>query len=141
MAFETFTEVRKYLRKIPYIHDGGCAVAALVMVKWLEHKTGIKHPIVYGYENDSPSLKTNESFVKNGYKGDIKGCTHAFIDYGGKYIDCKGNVDADVEYDHLHVFRDYKVVEKSIAKESNWNDMFNRENIPILTRKVLTFTN
>ncbi len=54
---KTLYELRAYLESIPYINNGGCAIAALFMYKWLKTtRPKSKVQIAYLYSSGHKKL-------------------------------------------------------------------------------------
>ena len=120
-------DVRIYLQGIPRIHQGGCAISALAMKRWLKNnKPKEKTFIIYIYYGEH-SFDTNEDFIK-GKRSTPGSCTHALLSYKGECMDC-----TDIEYphdsDYLHIIKDEEFIVKSINILNHWNSYFNRKYI------------
>ena len=120
----TFANLRKYLQSIPNIDNGGCAIAALTMHRWLK-KQGKVSEIVYFYgEHSLNAMKENNSLKLHG-KGVPMSCSHAYIKYRNQYYDSDGMIDDP----RLHHTLTEEIVVQTINNLDfgSWNDDFDRK--------------
>jgi hypothetical protein len=122
-----FNDVLSYLNDIPNINEGGCAIAALAMYKWLEENDELAYDTCVVYLMDEEEAEINnkayEAFPRH---SNIKACIHALLQHNGNRFDCTGgNVLHRRHEDELEI-EDMDFLVASINSD-NWNIMFNRE--------------
>lgn len=117
-------ELCMFLRNIPTIHSGGCAIAALAMYN-VAKKEGYQAAIVFAYTDWYTSeYRANERYLNGDEGAGVHGCTHVFILLNGITLDCKGLVSIS-NYDNWHVVTE-DFTKKAIADMDNWNKDFKR---------------
>lgn len=113
--------------EIPYVNNGGCAVVAINLYRYIL-KLGFYPQIVY-LDNDY-GIREN---LNGGHS-----CAHAFVKVGEEYFDSTGWYTYSTlpeKHRNLNVIElseDY--VEQAVQDPYNWNDTFDRENIPKIER-------
>jgi len=131
---KSFTELRKYLQSIPNIDNGGCAIAALTMHRWLKQRDR-KSEIVYFYGDQSlNSMKENNNFQKSG-KGIPMSCSHAYVQYLRRYYDVEGITDDPRPH---HSLSEAVVVQTINNVDFDiWNEDFDHKKfVPLIERNV-----
>lgn len=122
---ETFEEVRRYLHDVPFINNGGCAISALAMHRWLKQR-GIKSEIVYYYgRHDVKRLRTNRGLRSGRLRGMVEpeSCSHVLLKLNrNEYYDSDGRQTDSREH---HILPPSLVLE-SINNEDAWNTCFDR---------------
>lgn len=130
----SLNKVRKYLNSIPYINDGGCAIAALSMYRWLQKHSdpGYDCCVIYLYAKYDTSLyRRNLAYINNSY-GYLSSCTHAGLYYNEKLFDCQEYIDRKEYVNELVLDEDHVV--ESINYLDSWCSSFNRLNILSIAR-------
>ena len=144
---EVYEKVKKTsfihrLRRIPdwidYPNAGGCAIIMIAMYRYLKKnemlKGNEKFIYLYSSTNDPYFVSNKSALEKNA--GSPTSCTHAVLEYDGKYWDCDGEyispysvkLEIPVEYEQF-------IIESLNRDKSVWNYMFDREEgIPSLER-------
>lgn len=132
------TKVRK---EVSSINNGGCAIFALALYRYLKKTNQLKgdEKFVYLYrEWDEDSYKTNEYCLKGDLDPEynVMSCTHACLYHNGVYIDSNGEL-ITARYDliqEIPVSLEKDFLVNSLNK-GGWNWMFERDwNIPIIER-------
>lgn len=128
-----FQEVREYLADIDSINAGGCGVAALAMMMWLE-KTGAdmtKFYLVLRHSyRERDTFQTNLTFLHKGV-GNADACAHYLIHWKGEYMDSmdRGNkgmmshAPYELKVAHPECFK----LVCSALQNGMWNPRFDRE--------------
>lgn len=131
-GFKNIMEVQRFLRNIPYINHGGCAIAALVMYDYLVANK-VEAKIVYAYHSYDPDYEANVSQLAKG--GDyLEPCEHAMVSVNDVLHDCRGERSV-YEYDKYHSISREMVVKSLNAK--GWNSSFDREEyVPVIEEKI-----
>jgi hypothetical protein len=135
MAIKSFTKVKRYLNSISGIGNGGCALSALAMYRWLKKNNKLT-PETYFYYCylgycDESFYKQNARALEN--KDRPTGCMHAILYHKNKYFDCEKLVDIS-QYKWLQKIVDEKFVVESFNNIDCWNNMFNRDCISEIQR-------
>lgn len=128
-------ELRAYLRSVPYINFGGCAIAAAIMYKWIKERypnADIK--LLYMYSCTSWNYDTNQEYFEGKQKESASGCSHAAIMYKGIIFDCEKTIDHDY-YPFHHNASDFDFLHKSLNCDE-WNSCFDRSNVPAMENKT-----
>jgi hypothetical protein len=119
-----FSEVRRYLGRIKYIHCGGCGVSALAMYRWLKKNKKLKSThIVYLYQSKSLFNK-NADCIKNN-KGELVAPAHVCLLHDGQFIDAKGIVNLNDWGEYIQIIDVERLVVKNIQNDC-WNTLFDR---------------
>ncbi len=125
---KTLEEVREYLNDVPYIHQGGCAISALAMKRWLKKNHPIQSAsIVYSYGSDSDSFEVNDAFLNKGV-GKLTSCMHAYLLHKDELKDCGSSTPKGFVKEQ-HIFKDDQLVVDSINNFGHWNPFFKRTHI------------
>lgn len=121
----TFSELLVFLNSIPRINNGGCAISALTIYRWLKARKE-KAQIVYYYDDDAMYCKEQNSYLKRRmYHAEPNGCSHAYVKYNGKLYDSLGwHID---NRKHHILSEQFAVV--TINEARNWVKSFNRSHV------------
>ena len=119
-----------FLRNIPYINEGGCAIAAITIKRFLKINKNIKCDIIYRH-NFKDEYNINVNALRN--LDDPISCNHAFISLKKSAFDCEGK-----QYFKNHCIKmPEKLVIASLNKLDEWNPSFKRKKyIPIIESKL-----
>lgn len=122
---ETLEQVRETLDSIPEINRRGCALAALVMYRWLkQNQPEARASIVYLHEDKQDwSYQTNEKYLK-GDKETPGACCHAMLKYNNQLMDSDTTC-----YKHYCWAIELEMPEDAVVKSLNqpiWNSTFKR---------------
>jgi hypothetical protein len=137
-----FQDVRKFLARIPYLHDGGCGISALAMYRWHKKNTKlVNQRIVLCYIGQS-SFRANSGYLaglRGGYPSSV---THCGIIYDNREthttepVDARGFV-ALSSYDYVHIIKDESALLAMVNGGKHWNEKFNRGvNVPKIARRL-----
>ena len=126
-------DVLKFLDSIENINRGGCAIAALAVVLWLE-KQNEQSEIVYCYDRDDLYHQNCKRITEN--SGEARACMHAIISYNGDFYDSRGR-QFDIIENYKHIVPRNIVIE-SINNVGDWNWRFNRKNVIKIDTKLNT---
>lgn len=130
MPIKSFEELNKYLGSIPYISNGGCAIAALFQYLWLkENDKGADVKIVYLYNPHNIWKFANNEATLKGKEISYESCSHAVILYNDNHIDCSNenfNIEKDGYSKALEIDCPEFVV-KTLNRRDEWNSMFDRD--------------
>ncbi len=130
---EKLEDIRKLLAAVPNIDLGGCGIAALIMYRWIEKNDPENIPtIVYLYPYTG-LYRHNTRIMTLG--GIPEACFHTCILYKGQYIDSDEIIDVSA-YKHNHHIKDIEFVEKSINNVSDWNKLFDRKWVNLISYKL-----
>ena len=162
MKRKSFKELRTFIRKMHNAYDnmnyGGCCVFAGLVAPHIEkmHPSTRVRVIEFGAECEDTNIDDSRTDGKYGLNTMSDWCDggisfyHVVIefDYRGKtyLLDSEGIVDAEDYYDQtgLSPYGGNMTIKETqyIARSKRgWNDMFNRDNIPSLTKDVNKFFN
>jgi hypothetical protein len=137
---KTLGEVCEYLSHVTYIHNGGCAIAALAIARWVKKSPMIASTIFVMGENSVTDFRTNSEALINS-DNQPTSCAHVGIivyDYEKgtqRVFDSKGLFDM-TEYSFLTTFADQKHLIKSINRVDHWNETFNRQHVPQIAERL-----
>jgi hypothetical protein len=123
-------EVRNFLDNDIYmINAGGCAIAALVMYRWLVCNNQLRGDefIAYGYKDSSKNYFNINNKALEDKALEPSSCSHAFLYHNGRYFDSDNKVLHN-PYRYEHCIRDFDFILRSI-NQPVWNDWFNRYQI------------
>jgi hypothetical protein len=131
-----FDDVRTFLSNVPYIHDGGCGVAALSMYRWLEKNGMIKPKIILWYDYPQRYYFNKKALKKSGkkFREKVIAPNHCGISYKEKIIDCKR--EGLEEIDEIRQITNEKGLLIIINKAITWNPDFRRTRIPEIGEKL-----
>lgn len=124
---KTLDDVRDYLSAIPYLHNGGCGIAAYAMYKWMVANDCLPKGfrIVFGtnYEDEHDNNKraiSDRSFIP-------VAPNHIFLRVNRKLIDAKGDV-RHTKYIYLQYIKEKDIwfLIEAINNKRTWNSDFNR---------------
>lgn len=119
---ENLEKLRKFLREIPHIGHGGCAIASLSM-HIIMHKPDSHILYLYDpFDSDDITWYRNNSMLLSG-KGGGDSCLHSVLSLNGKIFDCFEEVD-------ISPFLVHVMPEEAVRKTLQlpvWNPLFNRE--------------
>lgn len=132
---EEFKSVLGFLNSIPYINQGGCAISALAMYRWLKaNKMLNKKTSFYFLENDENQHMQNKRCLGLKNSNPIS-CDHAILNYNGILIDSRGEYNIRESY-KLEI-RDENFIVKAINNIRTWNYSFEREiQIPVIEMQL-----
>lgn len=127
---ETLEDVMNYLIRIPGIHNGGCGISALAIVRWAKKNWGsFSYSFLLG-QNYKNVFETNvKALLEPNSKVDA--ASHvgvALINYEtGKHylIDAEGTYDMN-SYAYTNVINNETLMVRSINAVDEWNPYFNR---------------
>lgn len=129
---EDFKSVRQYLAGIPYIHHGGCGIAAYAMYLWLKDHgelSNFKFVLCYDeyqistVENNLNALRDPGAIVP-----DV--CNHVLIYNDERYFDAEDDYINLARYDFIQHTRASWFVVNMINNKGRWNSLFDRAYIP-----------
>ena len=127
---KSLKDVCTFLRSIPCINQGGCAISALAMHRWLKFR-GEKSEIYFTYASKTdPYFKTNQSFLE-GKRPTGTSCLHALLEYNGDFYDCNGTRPNRHNY---HIMSENIVVD--LINIPKWNESFDRKYIKGIMKKL-----
>ena len=132
---EDFKAVLGFLNTIPYINNGGCAISALAMYRWLKanNKLG-NNTSFYFLEDDEDQHMQNKRCLAIKH-GKPTSCDHAVLNYNGIHIDSRGKYNIHEPY-KLEI-RDENFIVKAINNIRTWNYFFQREEqIPVIEMQL-----
>lgn len=125
----------QYLKSIPQLNYGGCAIAAFALYNWFKKHNLVESlnvKLIYGYYHYSESCYTiNNNFLQNetdnlkSNESSASSCSHAFLEVDGEFYDSSGNISADIDYSYMHEVSDLFVF-YTIMK-FRWNTTFDRD--------------
>jgi hypothetical protein len=140
---KTLADVRQFLAKIPYLHEGGCGVSAIAMYRWLQKYT--KNPkvrFVLCYAKGSKSFFNKNSRFLAGATDTPTACSHAGIYYSDPKtkltapIDARGYLPIN-SYEYTQIFKSVKPMLAMVKAKDEWYEKFDREKwIPIIEKKL-----
>ena len=132
----TLDDVLAYLQKVPYINDGGCAIAALAIYRWMkQNRPEVPVVMEYRYHSyDQADLKQNESFL-NGKRVKPRTCSHATVDIDGVAMDCDGPLLGGGAAGFLIHQVNERLVLKSL-RTNDWNCSFRRYHVPEIAKAL-----
>ena len=125
----SFTDLRKYLDNIPYINNGGCGLASLVMYRYLRDE-GHELKIVfanksYNYENAMTNIKFDIGEASN-----AQSAAHVFLFHQNKFIDCTTEIDI-TGYRYFEFVDERKLL--NAINNGGWNTSFDiKQYLPII---------
>lgn len=134
MKFENLQNLRFFLDAIPNIHQGGCGIAALCMLRFLKEKghKQAKAIFLYSKYNDERYVFNNKSLTSQSSL--IVPMNHVGIVHKGHIIDCNRSIEPN-EFRHIHLVEDATLV--NVLHCNNWNSDFDREtHLPIIIDKT-----
>jgi len=123
---QTLIEVQSYLQRVPGINQGGCAIAALAMKRWLEKK-GISSHITYNHNEDEVGYYNN--MKRRQGIGWADSCMHALINCQGKLQDSCGLWFGRRHGKIKNIVMSEEMVLESINCSHRWNPQFNRAHV------------
>lgn len=115
-------EVLHYLSEIPNLHEGGCAISAIAIKRWLKKNKNIEASIVYRCNNEYDFLQNKKAL--QGLDNPTS-CSHAFIKIKNVYFDAE---DTEIFRDSSCLIMPEEVVIESL-NNAEWNDSFNRKHV------------
>lgn len=128
-----FLEVRNFLREIPHINRGGCAIAALAMYH-VGLKLGMNIKVVYFYDFDDQHAYQQNDIAIEKDTGQVTYCNHAGVVVDNHYMDTLTNVVNDI-YPYYHVVPESMVLRT--LREGAWNPAFDRYKwLPVIESRV-----
>lgn len=135
-VIDTLETMTSYLQQIPNIHQGGCAISALLMQEHLLNKHAIHADIIYTYECSkySNSYLTNvKGLNSNNYKESAT-CEHAILDLCGYRFDAKRDYNFNYMLDEADVCELIMPTEFVLHSVNHalWSNIFDRRYIPQL---------
>lgn len=125
---KTFEDLVEFLGTIPYIDEGGCAISALTMYRWLM-MNGKRSTIHFFYDPYDGDYPLNEEY-KRGEGIYVFSCQHAMLMYQGKFYDATNEYSRYCKKRHI-------VPEKMVVDAINngyWSPNFKRENIKVIQK-------
>jgi hypothetical protein len=136
----TLNIVRRKLDAIPYINNGGCAIAALAMYLWIiknEKPKEEDYPkILYMYQGEDDDYYSNAEALQNNDLTDTRACGHACISYKGNLMDSSCmNDEIEESKGNILELPNVEFVIASI-KNGSWNSCFRRENIKLIDEEL-----
>lgn len=140
---KTFDEAREFLSEIPHINEGGCAVAAYAMYKWLKKRNAVDDfqiIYVYGAWGDEDSYRTNYArLIEHDDNAAMRGCGHALFRYHGKVWDVDEEMDPDDYYRTLEIPTDQleELMPESLTADKAWNPCFDRKHYSNIIEEVM----
>jgi hypothetical protein len=132
---KTLAEVQNILDHIEFINNGGCAISALSMYRWLQKYDNAEHVYFYYCHYDKSDSYKNNKAVLTSKKGKPQGCSHVVLYKDKKCIDSGGVVDV-TEYKYTLRITDINFVLESINNVSAWSSLFDRNSIKEIEEKL-----
>ena len=138
---KNFQDVRKYLAKIPNLHNGGCGISALAMYRW--HKKNTKRMrvrIAVGYASQS-DFQLNSRFLAKERGLRPVAPRHAGIIWADREtgqtmpIDARDFLDL-AGFESMHIFRDEAPLLAMINRKYNWNQDFKRIYVARIAKRL-----
>lgn len=128
-----FVDIRAFLKEIPNINRGGCAIAALAMYR-VGVKLGMNIQIVYFYDYDDDQAYKQNGVVAELETGKVTYCTHAGVVIDNHYMDTGGGL-LNHRYPYYHILSEPLVIRT--LKEAGWNPDFYRPKwLPIIEEVI-----
>lgn len=139
----TFEDVRKFLAKIPNLHNGGCGISAIAMYLWLIKNTEQpKISFVLCYALGSKSFFNQNCRFLAGERSKPTACSHAGIYYDNPMtqqtapIDARGFLPIN-NYEYTHVFKGLRPMIAMVNEKDKWYEKFDRAKyIPIIEKRL-----
>jgi hypothetical protein len=139
----TLDEVFEYLGTVKDIHEGGCGIAALSIMRWLKKYHPEELPrfkVVFMYHQDEP--KTQHRNMVSCILGNIDEITvppHIGILWDGSVMEAGGLEVSENEYPLWHEVS-LEILEETVKKYWQWNYQFSRFlNIPRIEKALGIF--
>lgn len=140
---KTLEDVRRFLAKIPNLHNGGCGVSAIAMYRWLiKYTTNPKVRFVLCYATGSKSFFSQNSKFLAGVGNKPTACSHAGIYYDNPVtkqtapIDARGFIPI-TGYEYTHVFKSLQPMLAMVREKDKWYEKFDREKyVPIIEKRL-----
>jgi hypothetical protein len=126
---ESFTDLRKYLDNIPYINNGGCGLATLVMYRYLIDEGHVVKIVFanksHNYENAITNIKFDIGEASN-----AQSAGHVFLFHQNKFIDCTTEIDIS-HYRYFEFVGEKKLL--NAINNGGWNTTFDiKQYLPII---------
>jgi hypothetical protein len=116
------------------INRGGCAIAALVMYRWLKQRKEKCH-IVYFYSYSCKEYRSENFKIKIGLKNaEPSPCLHAMVEYKGLYYDSSSGTKFSPHQFHHRLPE--PIVVRTINESTNWNSDFDRKAVAQIMKKT-----
>jgi hypothetical protein len=124
---KTFEDVKDYLKSIPYINMGGCALSAYAMFLWLKKNNQLPKKFKFVFLSDG-EYADNARVIKT-KKGNAKACGHVVIKINGQMMDCRGFY-TNYQYDKFIEFtprREWFII--NALNNGDWAKYFDTDNV------------
>ncbi len=134
------TDIQSKLNEIPCINAGGCAIASLVMYRWLkkENKLAGDEKFIYLYNYESGLYFQNQKALEDDSIIPTS-ASHICLYHDGRYIDSKGTVFIDNWKCSMEIEPGGFII-RSINNVDDWNEMFTRSDIlPLIDELEIEF--
>jgi hypothetical protein len=141
---KTLDDVRKFLARIPNLHNGGCGVSAIAMYRWLKkytHNPRVRFVLCYKAGSEV-FFRRNSRFLSSDKDSYPTACSHAGIYYDDPAtmqtapIDARGYLPI-TNYEYTQVFRRAHPMIAMVKEKGEWYDAFNRDKyIPIIEKRL-----
>ena len=134
------TDIQSKLNEIPFINAGGCAIASLVMYRWLkkENKLTGNEKFIYLYRYETGEYFQNQKALED-YSIIPTSASHICLYYGGIYIDSEGSIFPD-NWQYSMEIEPGDFIIRSINNVDDWNSCFKRSNIlPLIEELEIEF--
>ena len=131
----TFTDVQKYLDKIPCINQGGCGISALSMYRWLKKNNQLKNTKFIFLYDEIYKFNKNRSILQHKKRGQPLPPEHAILVHNKQFLDSSGKVDLKIYGKYKQTINNEAFIKKSIHSEG-WNEAFDRKYINKIEKKL-----
>ena len=118
-----------FLKNIPNINSGGCAIAAISIKRFLKIYKNIDCDIIFRNADEGEYLINKNSL--SGLNNPVS-CNHAFIKLKKSYFDCEGKQNRLIQC----LVMPKKLVIDAINNKNEWNNKFNRKYVSTIGRKL-----
>ena len=126
-----------FLKNIPNINSGGCAIAAISIKRFLKIHKNINCDIIFRNADEEEYLINKKSLSE---LNNPVSCDHAFIKLKKSYFDCEGKQYFDCEGKQNRLIQCLVMPEKlvidAINNKNEWNSKFNRKYVSAIERKL-----
>ena len=139
--YKSFRGALKFVNTIPRINQGGCAIAALAMKRWVDNnkpESSFKFVILNKSWDTREALHNMKISAENNKKNHAS-CAHVCVNFEGKFYDSRGPLDIS-DYKFVEFLRDDE--EAAMVKAINdpgcgsWNYSFDRDNVKLIAEKL-----